>query len=177
MPYPRRVEPAAITAVDAMDRDAFTIALTSVVEHSPWVAQRAWELRPFGSRDRLQLAFETAIRTAPRERRLDVLRAHPELAGRAAGDGELTESSASEQRAGKLDRLSADERAALGQLNLDYRGRFGFPFISCVREHSVASLLAWGAVRLKRDLEDEEATALAEVGKIIGLRLRERVSA
>jgi OHCU decarboxylase len=177
MPYPPRVEPSAITAVDAMDRDAFTSALSSVVEHSPWVAQRAWELRPFGSRERLQLAFETAIRTARRERRLEVLHAHPELGGRAAREGELTASSASEQRAAKLDRLSTDELAALRQLNLDYRGRFGFPFISCVREHSAASLLAWGAARLERDLEDEEATALAEVGKIIGLRLRERVSA
>jgi 2-oxo-4-hydroxy-4-carboxy-5-ureidoimidazoline decarboxylase len=159
-----------------MDRDAFTSALGSVVEHSPWVAERAWELRPFHSLERLQLAFESTIRTAPRDRRLQVLHAHPELGGRAAGEGELTESSASEQRAAKLDRLSTDELAALRELNLGYRSRFGFPFISCVREHSVASLLAWGVARLERALEDEEATALAEVGKIIGLRLRERVS-
>jgi OHCU decarboxylase len=177
MPYPQRVEPSAITAVDAMDRDAFTSALSSAVEHSPWVAQQAWELRPFGSREQLQLAFETAIRTAPRERRLEVLHAHPELGRSATRGGELTESSASEQRAAKLDRLSTDELAALGELNVEYRRRFGFPFISCVREHSAASLLAWGAARLERDLEDEEATALAEVGKIIGLRLRERVNA
>jgi 2-oxo-4-hydroxy-4-carboxy-5-ureidoimidazoline decarboxylase len=160
-----------------MDRDAFTSALGSVVEHSPWVAEWAWELRPFGSRERLQLAFETAIRTAPRDRRLAVLQAHPELAGRSARNGDLTESSASEQRSARLDRLSTDDLAALRELNLGYRRRFGFPFISCVREHTAASLLAWGRARLERDVEDEEATALAEVGKIIGLRLRERVSA
>jgi 2-oxo-4-hydroxy-4-carboxy-5-ureidoimidazoline decarboxylase len=156
-----------------MDRAAFTSTLGSVVEHSPWVAERTWELRPFGSRERLQLAFETAIRTAPPERRMEVLQAHPELAGREA----LSENSAREQRAAKLDELSADELTALRELNLGYRKRFGFPFISCVREHSVASLLAWGTARLAREPEDEAATALAEVGKIIGLRLREHVSA
>jgi OHCU decarboxylase len=160
-----------------MDRAAFTSALGSVVEHSPWVAERTWELRPFGSRERLQLAFETAIRTAPPARRLDVLRAHPELAGREAAACELTDSSEREQRAARLDQLSAAELAALRELNLGYRERFGFPFISCVREHSVASLLAWGAARLRRDPDEEAATALAEVGKIIGLRLRERVAA
>jgi OHCU decarboxylase len=160
-----------------MDRDAFTLAFGSVAEYSRWVAEQVWELRPFQSLERLQLAFETAIRTAPRERRLEVLRAHPELGGRAAREGELTESSASEQREARLDRLSTDELATLRELNLGYRSRFGFPFISCVREHSVASLLAWGAARLERAPEDEEATALAEVGKIIGLRLRERVNA
>lgn len=160
-----------------MDRDAFTSTLGSVVEHSPWVADQVWELRPFRSLERLQLAFETAIRTAPRERRLEVLHAHPELVGDAASSGAMTESSVSEQRAAKLDRLSTEELAALRELNLGYRRRFGFPFISCVREHSAASLLAWGAARLERELENEEATALAEVGKIIGLRLRERVNA
>lgn len=168
--------PSAIADVDTMDRATFTWALGLVVEHSPWVADEAWDLRPFGSPERLHLAFETAIRTAPPERRLGVLRAHPELGGRAAS-GELSGASAAEQHAARLDRLSADELAGLRALNAGYRERFGFPFISCVREHSVASLLAWGTARLRRGAEDEAATALAEVGKIIGLRLRERVTA
>jgi 2-oxo-4-hydroxy-4-carboxy-5-ureidoimidazoline decarboxylase len=169
--------PAAISAVDAMDRAAFISALGSVVEQSPWVAEQAWERRPFQTRERLQLAFETVIRTASEERRLEVLLAHPELAGREGADGELSAASAAEQRAATLDRLTADQHSGLRMLNEDYRRRFGFPFISCVREHSVSSLLAWGAARLGRAREDETATALAEVGKIIGLRLRERVSA
>jgi 2-oxo-4-hydroxy-4-carboxy-5-ureidoimidazoline decarboxylase len=177
MAYPLRISPAAITAIDAMDRDAFTSALGEVVEHSPWVAEQAWELRPFGSRERLALAFETVIRTAPPNQRMEVLSAHPDLAGREAAAGELSASSASEQRIAKLDRLSSQDLAALRELNRTYRGRFGFPFISCVREHSVDSLLAWGAARLQREPAEETATALAEVGKIIGLRLRERVRA
>jgi OHCU decarboxylase len=169
--------PAAIAAVDAMDRDAFTAAMRRVVEHSPWVAELAWELRPFGSPEGLHLAFETVIRTAPTERRMQVLRAHPELAGREAQAGRLTLLSAAEQQSARLDQLSGAELNALQKLNAGYRDRFGFPFISCVREHSVASLLAWGRVRLGRDEADEAATAVAEVGKIIGLRLRERVTA
>jgi 2-oxo-4-hydroxy-4-carboxy-5-ureidoimidazoline decarboxylase len=170
-----KVRPS-IAEVDAMDEDAFVAALGSVAEHSPWVAREAWRRRPFGSAAALQLAFEAAIRGAPAERRLELLRAHPELAGRQASAGELTGASAREQRAARLDRLAPDELAALTELNAGYRARFGFPFIACVREHSVESLLAWGRARLGRDAEAEEATALAEVGKIVGLRLRELVA-
>jgi 2-oxo-4-hydroxy-4-carboxy-5-ureidoimidazoline decarboxylase len=167
---------STIAEVEAMDEDAFVAALGPAVEHSPWVAAEAWRRRPFGSRAALQLAFEAAIRTAPRERRLGLLGAHPELAGKEAAAGELTDASADEQRAARLDRLSAGELAALTALNADYRMRFGFPFIACVREHDFESLVAWGRARLEREPEEEEATALAEVGKIVGLRLRELVA-
>jgi OHCU decarboxylase len=167
---------STITEVDAMDEAAFVDALGSVVEHSPWVAAEVWRRRPFGSLAGLRLAFEAAIRTAPRERRLELLRAHPELAGRETAAGELTDASAREQRGARLDRLTPDEHAALAALNADYRATFGFPFIACVREHSVDSLLAWGAARLGRDVDAEEATALAEVGKIVGLRLADLVT-
>jgi 2-oxo-4-hydroxy-4-carboxy-5-ureidoimidazoline decarboxylase len=171
----RNVRPS-IAEVDAMDSEAFVTALGAAVEHSPWVALEAWRRRPFGSVAALQLAFEAALRGAPRERRLELLRAHPELAGREAAAGEMTGASEREQHAARLDRLAADELAALTVLNADYGARFGFPYIACVREHSVESLLAWGRARLARDPEAEAATALAEVGKIVGLRLRELVT-
>jgi 2-oxo-4-hydroxy-4-carboxy-5-ureidoimidazoline decarboxylase len=167
----RNVRPS-IAEVDAMDSETFVATLGPAVEHSPWVALEAWRRRPFGSVAALQLAFEGAIRGAPRERRLELLRAHPELAGR---EGDLTDASEREQRAARLDRLAADELAALTTLNADYGARFGFPFIACVREHSVESLLAWGRARLARDPDAEAATAVAEVGKIVGLRLRDLV--
>jgi 2-oxo-4-hydroxy-4-carboxy-5-ureidoimidazoline decarboxylase len=166
---------STVAEVDAMDEDAFLAVFGSVVEHSPWVAAEAWRHRPFGSAAGLRLAFERAIRTASRERRRGLLTAHPELAGKEAARGELTDASAREQRAARLDRLSAAELAALESLNAEYRQRFGFPFIACVREHSFESLLAWGRARLERDERDEEATAIAEVGKIVGLRLAELV--
>jgi 2-oxo-4-hydroxy-4-carboxy-5-ureidoimidazoline decarboxylase len=167
---------STLSEVEAMDEEAFVAALGPVVEHSPWVAREAWRRRPFGSGAGLRLAFESAVRTAPRERRLELLRAHPELAGREAAQGELTDASEREQRAARLDRLTEAELAALDDLNAEYRSRFDFPFIACVREHSLESLLAWGRARLGRDAEAEEATALAEVGKIVGLRLRELVA-
>jgi 2-oxo-4-hydroxy-4-carboxy-5-ureidoimidazoline decarboxylase len=166
----------AIGDVDAMDSEAFLAALGPAVEHSPWVAREAWRRRPFGSVAGLRLAFEAAMRTASPERRLDLLRAHPELAGRAAASGELTDASAREQRAARLDRLAPDELAALQELNAAYRARFGFPFIACVREHSVDSLLAWGEARLRREADAEAETALAEVAKIVDLRLGGLVS-
>jgi OHCU decarboxylase len=169
--------PRTVEDVDAMKLEEFVQTLGPVVEHSPWVAEAAWRERPFGSRERLHLAFEAVIRTAPPARRLDLLRAHPELAGRAAAAGELTGRSAAEQRSARLDRLAGDDLRRLSAINAEYRARFGFPFISCVGEHSVPSLLAWGAARLERDADAEAATALAEVGKIVGLRLRELVAA
>lgn len=156
---------------DTLDHDGFVAAVGAVVEHSPWVAEAVFEQRPFGTVERLALAFEAEIRTAPQRRQ--ILDAHPELAGTAT----LTPDSAAEQRAARLDRLSAPELERLTALNAAYRARFGFPFISCVREHSVASLLAWGEARLAREPEAEEHTALAEVGKIVALRLRERLAA
>jgi 2-oxo-4-hydroxy-4-carboxy-5-ureidoimidazoline decarboxylase len=170
-----RPEDSTIADIDSMDDSSFVAAFGAVVEHSPWIAEEAWRRRPFGSVAGLRLAFEAAIRTAPRERRLDLLKAHPELAGREADAGELTDASAREQRGARLDRLAPRELDALHALNADYRARFGFPFIACVREHSVDSLIAWGAARLGRDAEAEEATALAEVGKIVGLRLADLV--
>ena len=161
--------PATIADVDAMGREAFVAALGAVVEHSPWVAERAHERRPFGTVERLHLAFEAAIREGDHGQ---VLNAHPELAARVA----LTPESQAEQRAARLDRLTAAEHDRLQAINARYRARFGFPFISCVREHSVASLLAWGEARLDRDAAAEQLTAIAEVGKIVGLRLRERVT-
>lgn len=166
----------AIEEVDAMESEAFVAALGRVVEHSPWVAQEAWRRRPFGSLAGLQLAFEAGIRCAPPARRAALLRAHPELAGHEAAAGGLTEASESEQQAAGLDRLAPEQLAALRRLNAGYRARFGFPFIACVREHSVGSLLAWGEARLGRDPGAEEVTALAEVGKIVALRLRDLVA-
>jgi 2-oxo-4-hydroxy-4-carboxy-5-ureidoimidazoline decarboxylase len=165
----------AIADIDAMDPDAFVAALGAVAEHSPWVAREAWRRRPFGSIAGLQLAFQAAIRLAPRDRRVDLLRAHPELAGRESAGGELTDASAGEQAAARLDRLAPGELAALRRLNAAYRERFGFPFVACVGEHSLESLLAWGQTRLAREHEAEAATALAEVGKIVDLRLSDLV--
>jgi OHCU decarboxylase len=162
--------------VNALTREAFVDRFGPLFEHSPWVAADAYAHGPFADEDELFAALRAAMYAAPRERQLALIRAHPDLAGRAAVEGSLTESSQREQASAGLDRLTPDEYASFTRLNTAYRDRFGFPFIACVREHSVASLLAWGAARLQREPEAEEHTALAEVGKIVALRLRERLS-
>jgi 2-oxo-4-hydroxy-4-carboxy-5-ureidoimidazoline decarboxylase len=162
--------------LNAMDEDAFVAALDGVVEHSPWVARAAYGGRPFASLEQLQDALEAAMRAAPRDRQVALIRAHPELAGREARAGELTAESAGEQARAGLDRLTAGELAALQSLNGDYRERFGFPFVVCVREHTKDSILAWGTERLAHTADEEVAVALGEIAKIAGLRLADLVA-
>jgi OHCU decarboxylase len=166
----------ALDDLNAMDEDAFAAALGGVFERSPWVARAAWPRRPFASIADLAGALAGAMRTAPRARQIDLIRAHPELAGREARAGELTAESAGEQARAGLDRLTAVEVAELQALNASYRERFGFPLVVCVREHTTDSILAWGAERLGHDTDVEVAVALGEIAKIAGLRLADLVS-
>jgi 2-oxo-4-hydroxy-4-carboxy-5-ureidoimidazoline decarboxylase len=145
--------------------------LGTLFEHSPWVAEAAWRRRPFDSVAELHAALEAAMRDAPRERQLELIRAHPELAGREAEEGTLTRESTNEQSSAGLDRLTADELEALRRLNRSYRERFGFPLIVCVREHTKDSLIAWGNARLGHSREHEIGVALGEITKISRLRL------
>jgi 2-oxo-4-hydroxy-4-carboxy-5-ureidoimidazoline decarboxylase len=174
----RAMATAGLTLADvnAMDEDAFVTALGALFEHSPWVARDAHARGPFGSVAELHGALEAAMRSAPRERQVALIRAHPELAGREAAVGELTEASTGEQARAGLDRLSAGEARELGEVNAAYRERFGFPLVICVREHTKESILAWGRARLGHDRDDEVETALGEIAKISHLRLRDLVA-
>jgi OHCU decarboxylase len=142
-----------------MSEEAFVTALDGVVEHSPWVARAVY-------RDHLGDALEAAIRSAPVERQVALVRAHPEL---SSGE-DLTAESAREQAGAGLDRGGDAQRA----LNAAYRERFGFPYVVCVREHTPESILTWGAERLQRTRDEELATAIGEIAKIARLRLEER---
>ncbi|MEA2255659.1 MAG: hypothetical protein QOG35_1704 [Solirubrobacteraceae bacterium] len=165
----------ALSAVNDLDEEGFVAALGALFEHSPWVARAAWPARPFADRDALESALEGALRAAPRERVLALVRAHPELAGREAAAGELTEASGREQASAGLDRLTPGDARALRELNRAYRERFGFPLIVCVREHTPASILAWGNERLHHEPDREMEIAVREVAKIASGRLRELV--
>jgi OHCU decarboxylase len=158
-------------AINALDRDAFVASLGGVFEHSPWVAEAAWERRPFATVDDLHAAMCAAVEEAPRERQLALIRAHPDLAGKAAIEGTLTADSRREQSSAGLDRLTPEEHAAFTELNGAYRERFGFPFVICVREHDKQSILAAARERLGHDPDEEVRTALAEIAKIARLRL------
>ena len=166
------VRPEHIVGLDAL-QEAFVARYGAIFEGSPWVARAAFAEGPFASVDDLHAALVAAVREAPRERRLELIRAHPELAGREAQAGELTAASAGEQAAAGLHRLTAQEAERWRALNAAYRERFGFPLVVCVREHTKASILAWGEERLGHEPDEEVEIALAEIAKIARLRLEE----
>jgi 2-oxo-4-hydroxy-4-carboxy-5-ureidoimidazoline decarboxylase len=142
--------------------------MSALFEHSPWVEARA-DAKP-SSGDRHADLMAVMYGAAPEEQ-LALIRAHPELAGKAAIAKELTDASAAEQASAGLDRLTPDEFESFHALNAAYRERFGFPFIICVRLTDKAGILAAMQARLANDRDTEIAAALAEIGKIVKLRL------
>jgi 2-oxo-4-hydroxy-4-carboxy-5-ureidoimidazoline decarboxylase len=144
--------------------------MTALFEHSPWVEARA-DARP-SSGDR-HADLMAVLHAASPEERLALIRAHPELAGKAAIDGTLTDASAAEQASAGLDRMTADEYDRFHALNTAYRERFDFPFIICVRLTDKPGILGAMQARLANDRDAEIATALAEIGKITALRLKD----
>jgi xanthine dehydrogenase D subunit len=165
------VRPEHIVGLEPAEVSVSLAALGGLFEHSPWVVEAAWRRRPFRTVAELEAALEAAMREAPRERQLQLIRAHPELAGREAEERTLTRESSSEQASAGLDRLTADELEALRRLNRSYRERFGLPLIICVREHTKDSIIAWGTARLEHSHEREIDIALGEIAKIARLRL------
>jgi len=145
--------------------------MSALFEHSPWVEERA-DARPSSGARHADLM--AVVNEATREEQLALIRAHPELAGKAAVDGSLTEASAAEQASAGLDRLSQEEFDRFHALNGAYREKFGFPFIICVRLTDKAGILAAMERRLANDRETEIATALGEIGEIVRLRLEDR---
>ena len=117
---------------EAPPRDALAM-LDGIYEHSPWVAERALASRPFRSLAQLKLALSRAVAGAPQAQRLALLRAHPELAGKAMLASSLTAESSDEQTRSGLTHCSPEELARLQELNAAYNARFGFPFILAVR--------------------------------------------
>ena len=142
--------------------------MSALFEHSPWVEARA-DARP-SSGDR-HADLMAVVHEASPEEQLALIRAHPELAGKAAVDGSLTRASAAEQASAGLDRLTQAEFDRFHALNAAYREKFGFPFIICVRLTDKAGILAAMKSRLANDRETEIATAIAQIGEIVRLRL------
>jgi len=149
----------------------FVTAIGFALEGSPHFAARVAASRPFSSIEELSSALLARVKQAPEAEQLALIRAHPDLAGKAAIAGDLTEDSRREQSSAGLDRLTPEQFAAFTRLNAAYREKFGFPFIICVREHTRESILASFEARLAHDPDEERATALAEIGKIARLRL------
>lgn len=157
--------------VNGLDAEAFTATFAAVYEHSPWVAEQAAALRPFASVTALAAGFAGIVATADETAKLDLLRAHPDLAGRAAIGGALTTHSRLEQASAGLDSLTPEEMAQFTQANTQYRQRFGFPFILAIKHWGKAHILAAFRGRQGNSAAAELTTALAEVDKIAFSRL------
>jgi 2-oxo-4-hydroxy-4-carboxy-5-ureidoimidazoline decarboxylase len=171
------VDTSDLSALNAMNRNDFVAAIGSTFEHSPWVAEQAWAARPFDSVEALHAAMLDVVRRAPHAVQLDFLCAHPELAGREARAGTMTQDSVREQRSAGLDALTRDELAQMKRLNGEYRRRHGFPFIIAARRHTKDQIFAELRRRLGADSGAEFAEAFAQIGFITKLRLRALLAA
>jgi 2-oxo-4-hydroxy-4-carboxy-5-ureidoimidazoline decarboxylase len=163
--------------LNRMDRSAFVAALGEVFEHAPWVAETASGARPFANLNALYEAMTTAVRNAGHDRQMTLIKAHPDLAGKAAREGAITDDSKLEQSSAGLDRLSEDEFAAFHRLNDAYHAKFDIPFIVSVRRHGKDSIMRQFEQRLKNDGATERDAALGEIFRIVALRLALRVAA
>lgn len=163
----------------APDAERFGALLDGIYEHSPWVGQAAFDARPFRSLAQLKWALSAAVRAASPERQLALVRAHPELAGRAAMEGTLTDDSTREQDRAGLKHCSPEELASLVRLNAEYTARFGWPFVLAVRGPGGgaldrAAIIATLARRLKAAPDLEFRQCLGEIDRIAELRLNDR---
>jgi 2-oxo-4-hydroxy-4-carboxy-5-ureidoimidazoline decarboxylase len=163
----------SLQMLNAADHEAFITTLGHLFEHSPWVAEETWAKRPFASVEALHAALCAAMRAAPADRQLALIRAHPDLAGRLARQKQLTAESTREQASAGLDQLTDAELAEFARNNDTYKAKFGFPFIICARLNAKASILSAMAARLPNTPTVEFTTALAEIEKIAWLRLQD----
>ena len=162
-----------LEALNRDGRDNFVAILGDVFEHASWVAEHAFAAHPFATVVALHEAMMQAVRSAPREQQLALLRGHPELGGKVARAGAITAASRAEQSELGLDRLSHEEFARFERLSARYAERFGFPFIICARLNNKAAIKAAMLLRLSNPPDVEFQAALGEIEKIAQLRLED----
>jgi allantoate deiminase/N-carbamoyl-L-amino-acid hydrolase len=167
-----------LSDLNRLDTAGFVDALRGIYEHSPWIPERAASRRPFTGAAALKLALQDAVSGASEDEQLSLLRAHPELAGKAAIAGALTAESTGEQAASGLNRCTPDEYAALHALNAAYNTKFGFPFILAVKGPTGKGLTRQAIIatfrrRLANQRADEMAEALRQVHRIAEIRLND----
>ncbi|WP_421737024.1 2-oxo-4-hydroxy-4-carboxy-5-ureidoimidazoline decarboxylase [Caulobacter sp.] len=168
--------PLSLKLLNSMNQTGFTTALGFAFELSPWVVQRAWDERPFDTVEGLHAAMMRVLDASTTADKLALIRAHPELAGKAAIAKALTAESNAEQASAGLDRLTPEEFERFHQLNAAHAERFGFPFIIAVRLNDKTSILAAMQARLSNDEATEINTAIEQIGLISKLRILDAVS-
>jgi 2-oxo-4-hydroxy-4-carboxy-5-ureidoimidazoline decarboxylase len=160
-----------LAGLNASDRGTFVEAIGWAFEQSPWVAERAWEQRPFATLDALHDAMVAVVAAASVDEQLALLRAHPDLGART----QMSHASQREQTGVGLDTLSRDELARLRALNMAYREKFGFPFLYAVKGSTRHDILNALERRLSAPRDAEHQEALRQVYRIARFRLEEVV--
>ncbi len=162
----------ALSEINGLNREEFIRVAGPVFEHSPWIADVAATQRPFPTRAALHTAMCAIVQNAGEEKQLALIRAHPDLVGRAV----LTAESNREQTAAGLMQLTPGEVALFDRYNTEYKARFGFPFIICARKNKKEAILAAFPVRLKNSREAEIKAALDQIFQIAELRLADLIT-
>jgi len=153
-----------------MTQQAFVEKYGGIYEHSAWVAEQAYELLSTDSGSELATVFAACVDRADDEVKLALIRAHPDLAGKAAVAGELTQDSSDEQQSAGIDQCTAAEYQDFQSLNTRYKTKFGFPFVMAVRNSNRHKILTAFGERLQNDAVAEAAQAIHEIHKIAALR-------
>jgi len=165
-----------LTQLNQVELQEFVRVCGPLFEHSPWIAERTYPKRPFASRDALHAALVQTMNSATRDEQVKLIDSHPDLVGRLAREGKLTQESTREQAAVGLGRLLNEEIEQFERYNRAYRAKFSFPFVICARENKKEAILAAFPGRLNNTREQEIETALTEIAKIARLRLMDAVT-
>jgi 2-oxo-4-hydroxy-4-carboxy-5-ureidoimidazoline decarboxylase len=173
------MNPMTIDEINSVSHGEFVSKVGWVFEHSPWVAERAWEKRPFLNADHVHAAMMETVELGSRLEQLALLRAHPDLGTRARvgvpGAAPLSDASAAEQKRAGLDQLTIAEHEHLMRLNNAYRKKFGYPFIYAVKGAGKQDILKALEQRLAASEEGEFQEALRQVYRIARFRLESAI--
>lgn len=170
------MKPITLEDLNAASKADFVAALANTFEHSPWIAEAAADRRPFATIAQLLAAMIQTVQQAPPDRRLALIKAHPDLANKTQRAAGLTADSNAEQNGAGLDQLSDAEYAAFERVNTAYRDKFGFPYIVCVRRHTKDSILRDFERRLPNEAAKEVEQTIGEICRIATLRLDQLVT-
>ncbi|KAL4660158.1 2-oxo-4-hydroxy-4-carboxy-5-ureidoimidazoline decarboxylase-like [Arapaima gigas] len=165
-----------ISAVNSLSCEDFVDIFGNIVEKCPLVAAALWSQRPFSTLEHMEVAAAEFIDSLPVPGKEGILRCHPDLASRGLHSGNLTPESTEEQREAGLASLELGEAERLRLLNLQYKRRFGFPFVICARLNDKATIERRLAERMANERARELQVAVDEVKKICGLRLQKLVA-
>lgn len=168
-----------LVEINQLNASQFSQLFGAVYEHSPWIAERAFALRPaggFASRAQVHATLVATVQLASEAEKVALLNVHPELAGKEAAAGTLTTASTSEQASAGLTSMTAGDVEQLRELNAAYREKFGFPFIIAVRNNTQAAIFGAIKSRLFNTRAMELNNALMQVGEIARLRLMDLIS-